>query len=376
MDDIIAVRRLGFGAENLSRRELKMFCRDMEFPVICLPPELSATSASSTNSVRSELIKGVFCLQRHIPSQNNASFLIAWRHSGSSARTPISGSRGRSSISDGAKKSTPRAHSDVFLWSQPKRNSELDNIEDSAAVNENQSIQSDHQLLHLDIVHPDDCKYKSLRQSGFDPEVMAPLLFYMKRVTSELANCINLGHNTKQACGTLKQTVYFSALRGIQWVASAPSWENLRDVDPLSRSLCEFYDDNSSSHRDSSARRRDPSSPRSPLAADRTMYYEHNPRFPSIQSPFSGEKQWLHRSQLLAPGISPRYVGASVPKIYRDGVFQSLLAAHQADSVVRLNLSPQAPATLAEVRREQPHLSPRSASLQRKTEKSKPLNKR
>ncbi|ETI50170.1 hypothetical protein F441_06238 [Phytophthora nicotianae CJ01A1] len=213
---------------------------------------------------------------------------------------------------------------------------------------------------------------------------MAPLLFYMKRVTSELANCINLGHNTKQACGIVceffigahNQSVYFSALRGIQWVASAPSWENLRDVDPLSRSLCEFYDDNSSSHRDSSARRRDPSSPRSPLAADRTMYYEHNPRFPSIQSPFSGEKQWLHRSQLLAPGISPRYVGASVPKIYRDGVFQSLLAAHQADSVVRLNLSPQAPATLAEVRREQPHLSPRSASLQRKTEKSKPLNKR
>ncbi|KAF1782955.1 hypothetical protein GQ600_15067 [Phytophthora cactorum] len=105
---------------------------------------------------------------------------------------------------------------------------------------------------------------------------MTPLLFYMKRVTSELANYINLGHNTKQACGLAceffvgehNQSVYFSALRGIH------------------------------------AR------------------------------------------------ISPRYVGASVPKIYRDGVFQSLLAAHQADSVVRLNLSPQAPATLAEIRRE------------------------
>ncbi|ETN22410.1 hypothetical protein PPTG_20918 [Phytophthora nicotianae INRA-310] len=171
MDDIIAVRRLGFGAENLSRRELKRY--------------------------------GISC---DLPTAGTISYKCFEHKLCSSARTPISGSRGRSSISDGAKKSTPRAHSDVFLWSQPKRNSELDNIEDSAAVNENQSIQSDHQLLHLDIVHPDDCKYKSLRQSGFDPEVMAPLLFYMKRVTSELANCINLGHNTKQACGTLKQT--------------------------------------------------------------------------------------------------------------------------------------------------------------------------
>ncbi|KAG3046329.1 hypothetical protein PC121_g20751 [Phytophthora cactorum] len=379
-DDIIAVRRLGFKVENLSRRKLKVFCRDMEYPIIT---ELSSTGASSHKSVRSELIKGVFCLQRHIPCQNNASFLIVWRHSLNSeqaARTTHS----RTSDST-IKNPTPRARSDVFLWAQPKLDSEqaVDNIEDNAAVNENQSmLQSDHQLSLLDIVRPDGCTSKILRRGGFDPDVMTPLLFYMKRVTSELANYINLGHNTKQACGLAceffvgehNQSVYFSALRGIQWVASAPSWELLRDVDPLSHSLCEFYDANLSIPRlsGSSARRRDLCSPgrsRSPLATDRAVYYEQNPRFPSIHTPFSGEKQWLHRSQLLAPSISPRYVGASVPKIYRDGVFQSLLAAHQADSVVRLNLSPQAPATLAEIRREQPHLSPRSTSLQRKAGK-------
>ncbi|KAG2946920.1 hypothetical protein PC117_g7266 [Phytophthora cactorum] len=344
-DDIIAVRRLGFKVENLSRRKLKVFCRDMEYPIIT---ELSSTGASSHKSVRSELIKGVFCLQRHIPCQNNASFLIVWRHSLNSeqaARTTHS----RTSDST-IKNPTPRARSDVFLWAQPKLDSEqaVDNIEDNAAVNENQSmLQSDHQLSLLDIVRPDGCTSKILRRGGFDPDVMTPLLFYMKRVTSELANYINLGHNTKQACGLAceffvgehNQSVYFSALRGIHG---------------------------------SSARRRDLCSPgrsRSPLATDRAVYYEQNPRFPSIHTPFSGEKQWLHRSQLLAPSISPRYVGASVPKIYRDGVFQSLLAAHQADSVVRLNLSPQAPATLAEIRREQPHLSPRSTSLQRKAGK-------
>lgn len=345
----------------------KAFCRDMELPIISIPSELSSTSKPT---------KGVFCLQRHIPCYNNASFFLVWRHSGSNARTTISSGHGPS---DGSKKSTPRAHSDVFLWAQPRMSSEhgVVGIDDSEAVNEKQNMQrNDPQLFPLDIVHPDGFSSTILRRSGFDPDVMAPHLCYMKRVTSELANYINLGHNTKQACGTLPvyknqcnvervtyvfclsglvceffigahdQSVYFSALRGIQWAASTPSWEGLRDVDPLSRSLCEFYDTNGP------RRMRGPSSPHSPPATNRAVYYEQNPRFPSIQSPFSGEKQWLHRSQLLAPGISPRYVGASVPKIYRDGVFQSLLTAHQADSVVRLNLSPQAPATLAAARRE------------------------
>lgn len=141
----------------------------------------------------------------------------------------------------------------------------------------------------------------------------------------------------------------------------------------LSRSLCEFYESSDTAGAHPAARnnrRRNATSPLRPQSPLAGMYYELNPRFPSVHTPFAGEKQWLHRSQLLAPDVSPRYIGASVPKIYRDGVFQSLLTAHQADSVVRLNLSPQAPASLAEVRREQPHLSPRSISIRRRTTKS------
>lgn len=74
------------------------------------------------------------------------------------------------------------------------------------------------------------------------------------------------------------------------------------------------------------------------------LYNELNPRFPSVQSPYVSEKQWRFQSPLLPPDISPRYIGAQVPKSYRDGKFHSLLTPRQADSVNRLNLSPRPPA--------------------------------
>ncbi|KAG7380464.1 hypothetical protein PHYPSEUDO_007197 [Phytophthora pseudosyringae] len=352
--DIIAVRRLGFEVASLSRQQLTRYGGPQHLP----PPGVELQICA----LRDDQSK---------PADSNSRTTHSGGHGGT-----VDPSR---KSNDTSKRSTPRAYSDVFLLALPNMDGERagnDPIKDNVVVNETpqQMLQGDHRLSHLDIVHPDGCTWKTLRRGGFDPDVMAPLLFYMKRVTSEIANSVNLGHNTRQACGLAceffvgeyNRSVYFSGLRGIQWVASAPSWELLRDVDPLSRSLCEFYGSDVSTPglSESRARRSGPSSPqrpRSPLASDRTMYYEQNPRFPSVHTPFVSAKQWLHRSQLLAPDISPRYVGASVPKIYRDGVFQSLLTAHQADSVVRLNLSPQAPATLAEVRREQSHLSPRKS---------------
>lgn len=72
-------------------------------------------------------------------------------------------------------------------------------------------------------------------------------------------------------------------------------------------------------------------------------FEELNPRFPSVQSPLVGEQQWKFRSALLPPDVSTRFVGAEVPKKYRDGHFSPLLRADQAASVNRLHLSPRAP---------------------------------
>ncbi|RLN84623.1 hypothetical protein BBJ28_00019884 [Nothophytophthora sp. Chile5] len=177
--------------------------------------------------------------------------------------------------------------------------------------------------------------------------------------------------------GAHDRKVHFSALLGIQWDADPPSWELLRSVDPLSKSICEFYESTppSTTQRSSgSSSDRGDSSPLKPnirRAADKwtlQLYEQQNPRFPSVQSSFSRDKQWLYRSQLLAPDISPRYMDTAVPKSYRDGQFQPLLTTQQVDSVTRLNLSPRAPASLAEVRRQQPHLSlsTRSASPRRR----------
>ncbi|KAG6622668.1 uncharacterized protein IUM83_05545 [Phytophthora cinnamomi] len=212
-DDAVAVQRLGFEVITLVSQQLKVFCKDMELPTICLPME------SDSNPARSRLTKGVFCLQRHIPCQNNASFLVVWRHSHvlpsnekrdnyEKSTHPVSGSRGEESIhkSTGSKRSTPRAHSDVFLLTQIAVDIERgvnEIIDDGTTENERDQaqLQSVCRLEHLDIERPGNTTSKTLRQGGFDAGVMAPLLFYMKRVTSEVANSINLGHNTRQACG-------------------------------------------------------------------------------------------------------------------------------------------------------------------------------
>ncbi|KAE9041984.1 hypothetical protein PR002_g4142 [Phytophthora rubi] len=211
-DDVVAVRHLSFEANTLFPQHLQVFCRDMASPTICLPTEL--TPKNNSNSAQSGLTKGVFCLQRYIPCQNNASFLVVWRHSHvrdncEKATSPVPGDRGSTHKSTGAsKRLTPRAHSDVFLLTQVAVDVERganDNSGDSVITSENEathtSMQSARRLTHLDIESPDNCTAKALRQSGFDVGVMAPLLFYMKRVTSEIANRINLGRNTQQACG-------------------------------------------------------------------------------------------------------------------------------------------------------------------------------
>lgn len=169
----------------------------MELPSICLP--LQPTPSTASNSERSGLTKGVFCLQRCIPCQNNASFLVVWRHS------PGTHNEGSTHKHAGVnKRLTPRAHSDVFLLTQIAAGGERG--ADDTIENE-KDRPSARWLAHLDIERPDNSTTKILRRAGFDAGVMAPLLFYMKRVTSEIANCVNLGCNTRQACGTLMQNM-------------------------------------------------------------------------------------------------------------------------------------------------------------------------
>lgn len=160
--------------------------------------------------------------------------------------------------------------------------------------------------------------------------------------------------------------MYFSGLVGVHWMGSQSSWEKFRGVDALSKSVAAFLDTKKTAKQSASpigestsprmysavtplGRSNDTQSSPQPdqfTEADHLalrLYNELNPRFPSVQSPFVSDKQWRYESPLLPPDVSPRYIGAVVPKSYRDGKFHPLLTPTQADSVNRLHLSPRPP---------------------------------
>lgn len=179
--------------------------------------------------------------------------------------------------------------------------------------------------------------------------------------------------------GARDKKVYFSGLAGTHWEGSEPSWAKLSKVDAISRAVAEFLASNkiikrrnktlamalmmnTKSPNRAALRKSAPfgDSAMFPSALQATelgedgealsmalrLYNELNPRFPSVESPYMSEQQWRFQSPLLPPDISPRYIGAQVPKSYRDGKFHSLLTSKQADSVNRLNLSPRPPVPL------------------------------
>lgn len=176
--------------------------------------------------------------------------------------------------------------------------------------------------------------------------------------------------------GAKDKKVYFSGLAGTHWEGSEPSWEKLAQVDAISRDVAEFLAAKKNSKRQNKTLTLLTKSPNRPALgksapfamfptayptgaqifdasveteeenAARRLYIELNPRFPSVESPYVSEQQWRFQSPLLPPDVSPRYIGAQVPKSYRDGKFHSLLTPKQADSVNRLNLSPRPPVPL------------------------------
>jgi hypothetical protein len=190
-----------------------MACPDIRYPLE------SYSSSLGPSLVRPELTKRVFCLQRHIPCQSDASFLVVWRQS---LLSPSSADRNEHSASDDqarvvnsprrsrdANCRPPRAHSGVFLVPRTHAEDAGVDIEKraDAASDEAQPGRSPphvaQKLVHLEIEDSKSSTWKALQKRGFNPDVMAPLLFYMKRATSEIANCINLEPNTRQACGAL-----------------------------------------------------------------------------------------------------------------------------------------------------------------------------
>lgn len=147
--------------------------------------------------------------------------------------------------------------------------------------------------------------------------------------------------------------MYFSALAGTHWENALPSWESLRHVDPTSSAIATFLAARRSAKHSSvrpwgSSSALSPSDPFREADADAALrlFNELNPRFPSVHSPLVSEQQWRFQSPLLPPDVAPRYIGAQVPKSFRDGKFHALLTATQADSVTRLHLSPRPPATV------------------------------
>lgn len=300
-----------------------------------------------------------FCLQKYVEPEGNATFLAVWRSV-----------KSRSDFSLGQEPAIPIASSrrncDIFLFKRGNYTINDDSSDDEAEVDDDHAKQRLRSaMLYLDI-EEDRAIERTLRRNGFDGERINPQLFHMKLVTSDIMNRVNRAHENRQVCGiicefffgALDKKLYFSALLGIHWENSPSSWETLRHEDAISRMICEFYE---SEKRLVSPRRplryadissSTPSSPQSRRGRASSMvedneslqlYHELNPRFPSVQLPHVNERQWKCRSALLPPDISPRYVGAQVPKRYRCGLFQPLLTSKQADSVNRLHLSPRAP---------------------------------
>lgn len=298
-----------------------------------------------------------FCLQKYVEPEGNATFLAVWRSV-----------KSRSDFSLGQEPATTLASSrrncDIFLFKRGNYTIKDDSSDDEAEDDEHTKKKLRSAMLHLDI-EEDRAIERTLRRNGFDGERINPQLFHMKLVTSDIMNRVNRAHENRQVCGIIcefffgavDKKLYFSALLGIHWENSPSSWETLRHEDAISRMICEFYE---SEKRPISPRRplryadisnSTPSSPQSRRGRasiveeneSLQLYHELNPRFPSVQLPHVNERQWKCRSALLPPDISPRYVGAQVPKRYRCGLFQPLLTSKQADSVNRLHLSPRAP---------------------------------
>ncbi|TYZ68487.1 hypothetical protein PybrP1_008876 [[Pythium] brassicae (nom. inval.)] len=381
----VAIRRVGFDVEALTLCQLTEFVAEMEHPRVLFPRhdgQEDGDDSDDDSCVADRRASGepaapllrAFCLQQFIERECDALFLVLWRckhrsHGGTPPRDNASdGQYARSFY----KRPLPllsidvSCKCDVFLSQRvPRRTHQRGDSVDETNDDDGDDASEDTRLepasavvdrggnphaslVHLDLESPTLFK-DALLAHGFASDAIVSQLCHMKLTASEILNRVNRGLHARQACGARARIaceffvgardkrVYFSGLAGTHWENAAPSWETLRHVDPTSSAIAEFLH----------ARR---TTKRSPAEAEAEaalrLFSELNPRFPSVHSPLVSEQQWRFQSPLLPPDVSPRYIGAQVPKSYRDGRFHALLTATQADSVNRLHLSPRPPVAL------------------------------
>lgn len=283
-----------------------------------------------------------FCVQQFMEREKNVSFLCVWRQFSVEVVSPRAG-----------KPSTKmKALDEIFLLRQGSYTTELKAHEVLPKKSLlDATLEDEIELQRLGLTAGDEQHtHKTLYDLGCDPDATVPLLLHMKLLTAEIVSRINrCCHSARQvvsiACEFFisstesinPRQVVFAALSGIQWQGYDATWETLRHVDRMSKAIYESVTLTDCSKDSPSPNKRHPQkTTRSELSL--TLYDELNPRFPSLQSPLVAEKQWKHKSALLPPYVSPRYVDAEMPKMYRDGHFQPLLTPRQADAVNRLNV--------------------------------------
>jgi hypothetical protein len=196
---------------------------------------------------------------------------------------------------------------------------------------------------------------RKLDDVGFDGDAAMPALLHIRLHTSEIVGRMNRARRSSRqveslACEFFLRTeavspvhtgvtysVFFSALAGIQWQGHVASWETLRGLDAMSRAI---HDTVSISSLPDAPRRRRYAGIAVDTNSSLALFDELNPRFPSVLSPCVTEKQWKHKAALLPPYVSPRYVNAEIPKVYREGQFQPLLSPRQCHAVNLLHTMP------------------------------------
>lgn len=344
---VCAIARIGYQVETLYRHEFLDLCEkmehacirlkqchddtDQEFDVDTAEIDDTVVTPSRDDALDMEADAALpFCVQKSMQRVLDCSFLCVWKYL-SANTSPLDAAP--------ATASSLRSKSSVDLF---------------LIRTESAGISVD--LLRLDLEETKDKWTRTLLADiGFDVDELVPLLFQMKLLTGEIVSRINRSSTTSRqavsiACEyfvhtpvhtkmneMLSPAVVFQGLAGIQWHGQEATWETLVAVDPMSTAIEKAYRSRNSKQRQAP---RSPRSPKTPSGLDAnlslTLHYELNPRFPSLQSPRVAENQWKHKTALLPPHVSPRYVGAEMPKMYRDGQFQPLLTPPQSDAVNRL----------------------------------------
>ncbi|KAF1327056.1 hypothetical protein FI667_g7911, partial [Globisporangium splendens] len=309
-NEVIAVRRVGFRVENMTLNQLQEFCREMERPRVAVHRHEWEEVDDDEEEVARDSQSKSFCLQKYVePHRNSVRDNVSDKHYARSFyKRPFS-----------LLSSDVLSKCDLFLF-KTERDGVVESDENTGVADEGDDErladgfdeETDEKptvsLVHLNL-ESQSLFEDSLSARGFDKDAIVPQLYHMKLTASEILNRLNRSLHARQV----------SAI-GVAVNIPGDDPKFPRQLVDTATRVCQHPTE---------------------LRAIRSALRRRKHRFASLQR---AESSISFRP--IPVYISPRYIGAVVPKNYRDGKFHSLLAPKQANSVNRLHLSPRPPLTL------------------------------